>query len=87
MRVTQGTLNATVNKINEMTNSPTEYRADGVIQIGHYTLSGAYGGWQLQRVMNTGGGVDLPLGETGHVPKKELYGLMQSFIRGLEVPA
>lgn len=71
--------------INELTESPTEYWTDKLINIGHYTLSGAYGGWQLQRVMNTSGGVDLPLGETGHIPKRELYDLMHAYIRGIDL--
>jgi hypothetical protein len=40
----------------------------------------------LHRHVNEGGGVNCPLVH-GHVPKRELYNLMQAFIKGLEVTA
>jgi len=83
MRVSMKQLENRVEHLNELTNSPTEYWADGVINIGHYTLSGAYGGWELQRVMNTGGGVNCPL-YTGHISKPKLYDIIGAYITGIE---
>ena len=52
--------------------------------VGAFTLSHAYGGVELHRISNASGGVSTPLGSTGHVPKRELYGLMHAFLRGIE---
>lgn len=87
-RIKLSDLEHLITRINEATNSPLEYSVDNKrggydIQIGHYHLSGAYGGWQLQRTMNTGGGVDTPLGG-GFDSKREMYGKLNAFLRGLE---
>lgn len=87
-RVTKAQLEYLVQRINEVTNSPMEYatRIDGKFHshIGHYHLSGAYGGWMLARTVNNSGAIDCPLGSY-HRPKRELYNEMQSFLRGIEV--
>jgi len=46
-------------------------------------LSHAYGGVCLHRMYNEGGGVTSPL-STGHIPKRELLGLLHAFINGIE---
>jgi hypothetical protein len=46
-------------------------------------LSGAYGGVALHRMYNAGGGVSDVFG-SGHMSKRELYGRMHAFIRGME---
>ena len=38
----------------------------------------------LCRTMNEGGGIDCPIGQ-GHVPKRELFEKIDSFIRGIEL--
>lgn len=86
MRINERDLDAVMKRINEITGSPTEaytrtesgYKAN----VGCYTLSGAYGGWQLQRIMNESGGVENVLG-AGYLPKRELYGMMQAFLKGI----
>ena len=87
-RITQKQLQAVVDRINRMTGSPLESwtrQPDGTIKanIGNYHLSGAYGGVCLYQMVSEGGGVTCPLG-IGHVPKRELYELMQAFISGLQ---
>jgi len=87
-RITIKHLDALANQLNELTNSPKEYMgtdANGksVCNIGHYTISQAYGGYCLHRIMNTGGGVNTPLCG-GHIPARQLYNEMIAFIRGLE---
>lgn len=87
MRITNKDLEAVVNRINDITNSPKESyvkNADGkfIAQIDNYHLSFAYGGVSLQRMHNISGGVSTPI-NSGHVSKRELYNLMQAYINGL----
>lgn len=82
-RITNMHLEALAQRINKLTNSPTEYMTDRKINVGHFHISYAYGGACLQRTCNDGGGVTCPI-DQGHVPKRELYEKMHAFIRGLE---
>lgn len=86
-RITIKHLEGLVNRLNALTNSPqTPYtRLDGGVtaNIGNYHLSGAYGGYALQRMENESGGVSCPL-YTGHISKRELYNLLNAFVRGIE---
>jgi superoxide dismutase len=86
-RITEKHLQAVVDRLNRVTNSPAEaYRTvDGqtVGNVGNYHLSHAYGGVCLHRMHNEGGGVSSPL-STGHVTKRELSGLLHAFINGIE---
>jgi len=81
-RITESQLQAVVDRLNRITGSPMAPYADGKAQIGNYHLSHAYGGVCLHRMHNEGGGVSCPI-IGGHVPKRELYGLMQAYISGL----
>jgi 2,4-dienoyl-CoA reductase-like NADH-dependent reductase (Old Yellow Enzyme family) len=86
-RITDKDLQAVVDRINRITNSPmTPYVKDASgkhkAQIGNYHLSHAYGGVALHRMHNEAGGVTTPI-NSGHVPKRELYNLMQAYINGL----
>lgn len=87
-RITKKALEAQVAHINELTDSPKNYSevvyGKNKIQVGHYHLSGAYGGWMLCRTMNYSGGVDCPL-EQYHAPKRDLFNSMSAFIRGIEL--
>ena len=86
-RITEKHLQAQIDRLNKLTNSPMKpYETTGkkyVAQIGNYHLDGAYGGWELMRMENEGGGVSSPL-RTGHISKKELYGRISAFIAGIE---
>lgn len=81
-RITEKQLQATVDRINKITGSPMQPYAAGKAQIGNYHLSHAYGGVCLHRMSNEGGGVSAVL-VGGHVPKRELWGMMQAYITGL----
>jgi len=81
-RVTEKQLQAIVDRLNRITNSPMEPYVDGKAQIGNYHLSHAYGGVCLHRMSNEGGGVSSPL-STGHISKRELMGLLYAFISGI----
>ena len=89
IRVTEKQLEYKVKLINEITNSPLEpytkndegkYKSN----IGNYHLSHAYGGVQLHKMCNDGGGISTPL-NTGYTTKKELYVALNSFLIGLEI--
>lgn len=82
-RITIKDLRAVCNRINRETGSPTEYMTDGKINVGHYHISQAYGGYCLHRTTNEGGGVTCPL-DSYHGPARELYGKMHAFLSGLD---
>jgi hypothetical protein len=86
-RITEKQLESLVQWVNELTNSPpTSYtrNEDGKLSanIGNYHLYHAYGGVNLHRMTNTGGGVNTPLGE-GTRTKRELFNQLHAFINGL----
>ena len=85
-RITEKQLESLVEYINKLTNSPQEpySRIDGKCSanIGNFHLYHAYGGVNLHRMSNTGGGVSTPL-VSYHTTKRELYNAMQAFISGL----
>jgi hypothetical protein len=86
-RITEKQLESLVQWVNELTNSPpTSYTRteDGKLSanIGNYHLYFAYGGVNLHRITNTGGGVNTPLGE-GTRTKRELFNQLHAFINGL----
>jgi hypothetical protein len=87
-RITEKQLQALCDRINRATGSPMQPWVDGKAQIGNYHISFAYGGVNLERMHNEGGGVSCPIG-MGHVPKRELWDRMQAYLSGLEtkVPA
>lgn len=87
-RITEKQLGLLVAYLNKITNSPAEYSHTTpggrfCANIGHYCLSGAYGGVQLQRVCTDGGGVSEPLGGE-YCTKRELYEKLRAYIRGIE---
>lgn len=87
-RITEKQLEALVSWINELTNSPaTSYtrNEEGKLtaNIGNYHLYFAYGGVNLHRMSNTGGGVNTPLGE-GTRTKRELFNQLHAFINGIQ---
>lgn len=85
-RITDKHLQARIDWLNKITGSPVEPYTDGKAQVGNYHLSHAYGGVCLHRMHNESGGVSSPL-SSGHVPKRELSGLLDAFIKGIEVTA
>ena len=63
-------IQAALYKLNRQTASPLKPYEDGQAQIGNYHLSQAYGGYNVNRIMNNGGGCTEPAGH-GHVTKRE----------------
>jgi hypothetical protein len=86
-RITEKQLESLVQWINELTNSPaTSYtRTDDKLtaNIGNYHLYYAYGGVNLHRMSNEGGGVSTPLGG-GTRTKRELFNQLHAFINGIQ---
>ena len=60
MRTTLARLEILVESLNRITKSPTETYQKGTVpmtaNVGNYHLDGAYGGWQVGRIVNEGGG-------------------------------
>ena len=87
MRITQKDLDLKVNLLNEITGSPltgwTRTEGKNTANVGHYYISQAYGGVNLNRHVNLGGGANEPL-SFGHVTKRELYQMLCAFIAGIE---
>lgn len=88
-RITTANLEAIVQRINKMTNSPDKPYAlkDGkyIPQANCYHLSQAYGGYALHRMTSQEGGTGVnDILSRGHMPKRELAELMYAYIRGLE---
>ena len=82
-RITDAHLQAKIDRLNRITNSPAEPYTAGKANISNYHLSHAYGGVCLHRMHNDGGAVSSPLC-IGHVPKRELAGLLSAYISGIE---
>lgn len=85
-RITRAHLDAKAATINSMTKSPAEpYRTvDGraVANKGNYHVSSAYGGYSLHRMATEGGGAS-DVFSCGHIPARELAGLMSAYTAGL----
>jgi len=86
--ITVAQLQSAVDRLNRETDSPMQPYApdaDGRqrAQIGNFHLSRAYGGFALHRMVTDGGGVSSPL-STGHIPARELLGLMHAYLAGLD---
>lgn len=82
-RTTIRDLELQVERINALTKSPQAPWADGRANVGNYHLSSCYGKWQLQRMANTGGGCETPLGRD-FGSKKDLLAKLRAFVCGLE---
>ena len=87
-RITRKQLETAVDTLNEMTGSPLEpYSKVGdkwVANVGNYHISGAYGGFSLHRMVNDGGGVK-DIFYCGHVPARELFGLIRAYRYGIHM--
>ena len=85
-RITERELESVVDRLNRTMGTPaTPYvQVDGkfVAQIGNYNLSWAYGGVNLEQIVNEGGGVRNVFG-CGHVTKRDLYDRMQAYLSGI----
>jgi len=87
MRVTSKMLEAKVDSLNALTNNSLETWkvTDKGVQglVGNYHISQAYGGVALYQIANNGGGVH-DIFNRGHMPKKELAGLIDAYMAGIQ---
>ncbi len=87
MRITDKQLQVMIDRLNRITNNPSEpwtLDKDGRSRanIGNYHLSFAYGGVDAHRMTNTGGGCESLTG--GHGTRRELEGYLRGMMRGIE---
>jgi hypothetical protein len=90
-RITIKTLQQNVDMLNRMTGNLAEpYRKNEnggySANIGNYHISQAYGGYALHQMVSAGGGVR-DIFNRGHMPARELHGLIWAYVRGLEQAA
>lgn len=83
MRITRQHLEAKAAYLNKLMDTPAKYMTDKKINIGHYSISGAYGGYSLHQTMNESGGAREVL-STGHIPARELAALISAYIAGIQ---
>ena len=86
-RITRKHLEGLCKQINEATGSPVDgwaTDADGknCAVPGHYQIGWAYGGFNLHRICNEGGGIENVF-SCGHVPARDLYNRMRAYLEGL----
>ena len=86
MKITRKQLDSKAAFFNKLLNQPAEYMNQGAINIGHYHISGSYGGYCLHQTMNDSGGIN-DVFNCGHVPARDLIQLMSAFIIGYEEAA
>ena len=90
MRITAKHLRAQISALNRhLGRDDTIYRLDATGRIvggiaGTYCLSGAYGGWALERMHRDGGTGVEDVFSHGHMPARELSGLISAYVRGLD---
>ena len=90
MRITAKHLRAQISALNRQTGKTDDiYRLDDTGRIvggiaGTYCLSGAYGGYALHRMAAGGGTGVVDVFNRGHIPARELSGLISAYRAGLE---
>ena len=83
-RITNAHLQSMCDTINRLTGSPMTYLNEyNQINVGHYHISGAYGGVNLAQVVNSNVG-ERDVVSCGHISKRDLYDRMYAYIRGIE---
>ena len=87
-RITKRDLQAGIDRLNRITGNPmTPWTRDEddkmTANLGNYHLSQAYGGYCVHQMHNPGGGVNAPVTH-GHIPARDCYERLHSFINGYE---
>ena len=84
-RITVDQLRAQIRYLNELTGNPVapylknEATGKWEPQAYAFMLGRAYGGFELEQMCGTGTGCSTPL-NTGHIPARELHGLLAAMI-------
>ena len=87
-RITELDIERRIERLNQLTGAALEpYTKVGggklTANIGTYYLSGAYGGWRLEKIVNSRGGAADVL-QSGFTTKRDLYNQLNSYIAGIE---
>jgi hypothetical protein len=90
MRISQKDLRLQVDRLNDITGMPdcayvlNDKTGKFEPQAGAYILSGAYGGWKLERMSLDEGctGVTTPVA-MGYCSKRECYDIIRAYIAGI----
>lgn len=84
-RITKFVLEQMIDTLNRITGSPLKAweTVDGNLtaNVGHYFLQGAYGGWQVQKIVTDGGGT-VHISE-GYKSKREVYEFLRAYMDGI----
>ncbi len=87
MRTTDKCLKSLARRLNRLTNQPlepwTRDESGWSSAVGNFHISHATRGAALHQITNTSGGVT-DVFFHGHVPKRELEGMIRAFITGIE---
>ena len=79
-RITNKDVDFQLERLNKLTNNPTEYWTDNKANIGNIHTRGEYGYTSIMQTVNEGGGVtDLASGLT----KREAYQWLRAAIAGI----
>jgi len=81
--ITRKELEIVADRINRVTNNPIDPWGDNGSNVGTYYISGAYGGYNLEQIVNEQGGCRSVL-RCGHISARELYYRMQAYLQGYE---
>ena len=80
IRITNKDVDFQLERLNKLTNNPTEYWTDNKANIGNIHTRGEYGYTSIMQTVNEGGGVtDLASGLT----KREAYQWLRAAIAGI----
>jgi len=80
-RITRKQLDSAVEGLNILTGSPVECYEGRTANIGNYHISGAYGGYCLNRMVNEAGGCS-DVFSCGHISARELIQLIWAYRAG-----
>tara|TARA_R100001163_G_scaffold33968_1_gene26289 strand:- start:24623 stop:24919 length:297 start_codon:yes stop_codon:yes gene_type:complete len=88
MKITIKDLESKIDRLNTITNNPLKSylqneQGQYESQVGNYCLAGAYGGYELHQIVNTGGGITTPL-NTGYTSKKALWYAIDNYMSGIK---
>jgi hypothetical protein len=73
----------TINDLNTVVRLLNQNAGVAENQPGSYILAGAYGGWQLQRIVGSGHSQGVVAIFSGYRPKRELLDLIHAYRAGM----
>jgi hypothetical protein len=87
MRIQIKTLENAIEQLNVELATPetpwTQAEGEKKANIGNFHLSQTYGGYSLHQMSNANGATQ-DVFRSGHVPKRELYGMIRAMLAGID---